>query len=842
MPRIVVALILMIFIGIISGYGAQNDISIKEELKNIPAQQKDKPRSTGWRYKTESEWLVGAVATDIAEMIAYSCNRPNPDVEVRTTGFNKYTVVVNSWDTKEVVLKVEFTDKYVWSPDTYKPLTIALLGSQAGIMKSKTPDNAIIATLLKATPEVIVQEDLRISEALGKDFLSPDNHEQAALVISALALRENAKSFTDLRHLLCRLCAHLTISRALRSKDSAGSPPGLWAESVLLTLAGRATEASAISEKVQSGPADVNWKKALTLRSTGDWRILGKAENASYLELREWLRASIERRGHLTTLEMLDNIKFPMNADFSRSLISKSYPVEIANSVAVNAFKIELSEIMQVYKAYTGSEFASKQGISELNETGSRCIRAVAGKQTVAVLGWSNWAPFLRRHLLFALHENLYALKNMLDLGEEARETERQQGEKFAGLQDYGFVQILSFQREPDEKRKAGLALTTEANAACTRAWDSIGNNPEFVPLRLWESAYKFCNPGLRKGIVQNPERWFQPVLLAGTTYDLEQVIASDAGSKILIAELEKMYRLAPGNYTLAKVIEGSWQDPRRTPEKVEKFLKPFLDYDRRAVYEILSIADNSSKDASPYYERICNWDPDGCVDAGLYFAVQGDNERAIKAFERALEKSQDPLILASDADWPVDYYLDNGRRDDAFRFAKFAADVYSYSGLSTMGRFMERLGLYNDAVSWYRKITVRYEDDTEENLFYIRYRLRIGGDRFAKESEIAFNKIFPKGLEKKLTLGDPRKWGYRLTNKDITPMIKKAGLSSGDLILTADGYQLSSREQWKAIQNLNDASSMSLHLIKGQHYMQTTISNIKKKYGPPAKQTLTLP
>jgi tetratricopeptide (TPR) repeat protein len=268
--------------------------------------------------------------------------------------------------------------------------------------------------------------------------------------------------------------------------------------------------------------------------------------------------------------------------------------------------------------------------------------------------------------------------------------------------------------------------------------------------------------------------------------------------------------------------------------------LKPVLDYDKRASYVLLRAATNSGADSGPYQEQVCEIDPEDCIGAGEYFAARGENSRAIKAFERALSKVGDSVLVANNMDWPVDYYLDNGREDDAFRIAKFAADVYSYRGLRTMGRLMERLGRYDDAVSWYQRIQERYDDSSVLEQLYVRYRQRVGGDRFAKESATALNKMFPNGLEKAAysdftnspTSGD----GCKITEKDMTQKLRETGLRTGDLIVAADGYRVHNAEQWTTIRSFSDDPAISLIVWRGGGYLQLNGKYIRMKYGPPGK------
>jgi tetratricopeptide (TPR) repeat protein len=837
----IVAVIIIWAIGTTSGYGAQNNIGAGETAKPfgvVAPVRSDNPN----RYQTESEWIVGAVATDIAEMVAVALKKPVPSLEVRTREAGKYTITVKSWGGGEITSEVELAAKYAWSPDAFKPFALALLGNNAGKAKSETTDNSLPAALLDPTPEVIIREDLRVSNALGKDLLSPDNHDQAALVISALVLRESAESFSDIRHLLCRLSAHLAISRSLRPEGAVSSTSGLWAEATLLTLVGRASEALSIADKMKSGSTDERWRNALAIRNTGDWRNFRKTQTTSLLELREWFRASIERRGTLATLEPLEDSKLPNVADWSRLMLSHHYPVDIANSVAPEAVKTEVVETARVYKAYTGSDLTSEQWISELNGTGNRCIRTAEGKPITTVLGWANWSPFLRRHLLMALFEEIYAMNRMLGLKEDARNAASQQDKSFAGLQDYWQVRVLRSNTEHPDKSAVPLVASSDFKSICTQASVSLRERAESVPMTFWVSIYNKCISERTRGVISGPETWFSPVLPAGTIFNLDEVLQTNLWSRLTLADYEKMHILKPGDYSVAYKIAMMRFGNQPTPANAENVFGPLLDYDDRAMSQVISFAENSGGDAGKYHERVCEMNADKCIGAGDYFAARGDNIRAIKAFERGLEKARDPLPVANEADWPVDYYLDSGRQADALRFAKYAADVYSGNGLKTMGRYMERLGKYNDAASWYRKIKERYDNDSVIKAFYIRYHQRIGDERFAEESVAAFRKIFPNGLEK-VTFSDfnnPPNYddGFKVTARIMFQRNKKIGLHPGDVVVAIDGYHVHNADQWETIRSFRDDPTISLIIWRGNRYQQLIGPYVRDKFGPPAKPT----
>lgn len=816
------------------------DPASKETLAGWTIEIEGKGESPDWRYRTEGEWLVHSVAADMAEIAALALNYPAPEVEVRTENSRTYAVSIKPWGARELVGKVDFARRYALSPEAFKPLADMLLEVRSGKAKQEPSDNAILTALLEPKPEVLVKEDLRVSAALSHDPFSPGNHEQAALIISALALRGSTAVFSDLRYLLCRVCAHLAVARALRSEASDSSASGLWAEATLLTLAGRATEALAIADRTKSGSTGESWKRALTFRNTGDWRSFGKTDHVTLLELREAFRATAERRGGLAAMEMLENQEVPDTSDWSRLLLSRSYPVAVANSVAPEAVMEEVTEAGRVYKAYTGSALTPERWLSDLNGDGSRCVKTSEGKRTATVLGWANWAPFLRQHLLSALHAEVESLAKKLGLMEDARKTANNQDRQYARLKDYWRLLAVRANTESAGTANAPAPAGVDSKPMCRQAAASIAERPESVPLRAWAEAYNSCRAERNRGSIPPPERWFQPAMPAGTLYSLEQAWDSNFTRNIQTSELESMRDLAPWNFALTALLVPRKFGKSPTPAEAESILAPLLEYDSRAAQQVLSIAEDSGGDAGRYHERMCAMDADSCVEAGKWLSARGEDARALKAYERAFEKARNPLALANDADWPVDYYLDHGQPEDSLRFAKYAAEVYSHDGLRTMARLMERLGRYDEAVTWYQRIKERYGKASGMDEFYVRYRQRTGDDRFAEESAAAYQRVFPNGLEK-AAFSDFREApvsgdGLTIRVDQMSEKIRHAGLRPGDIVVAVDGYRVHNSEQWAAIRSFRDDPTISVVIWRGGGYIQLDGSYVRMKFGRPAR------
>ena len=200
---------------------------------------------------------------------------------------------------------------YLWDPANFSGLAKQLIGLRNGVAPSprSATDPEIFQRLIRPTPEVLVREDKRLSEALTQTPLDPELHEEAALLIGSFALRQAGACFYDVRRELSSLTAHLAIARAL---DQNSGPCGELAEAILSTLCGRQSAALEILQRLERNrdtkaglPLELNtiWNRALTMRNTGDYRKLDQPEHASLLERLEYVRALRLQREFRSRLE-----------------------------------------------------------------------------------------------------------------------------------------------------------------------------------------------------------------------------------------------------------------------------------------------------------------------------------------------------------------------------------------------------------------------------------------------------------------------------------------------------------------------------------------------------------
>lgn len=225
-------------------------------------------------YTSEQEWLISEIVLAILNVSALANGRSDdgaPPTVIDLHVAQPPTLARFSVTRKNVQFSIDVTE-HLWAPNAFVPMARELLSVEQASTPSATGSD-LLAVLTEPTPETIQTENARLSRLLRDNLRSPALHEQAALLMGALALRENAGTLSDPRRMMCRMTAHLAIARALN--PDAPTMEGRMANAVLLVLANRQRDALARLDQIDAmkgSPALAAWSRALRMRATNDWR------------------------------------------------------------------------------------------------------------------------------------------------------------------------------------------------------------------------------------------------------------------------------------------------------------------------------------------------------------------------------------------------------------------------------------------------------------------------------------------------------------------------------------------------------------------------------------------
>ena len=475
---------------------------------NLPAVLVD---SAG--YGTENNWLAHHIALRITTL-CYLALHPDattaPDFKITAqVDAQAQTVHLTIHNFAAAPITADLKPDFAWDPAGYAPLATQLLGAnppaQSGTIPP-TPD--LVQELLNLSGPRLAQADMRFSTQLGKAPAWAEGHEQAALLLVSLALRDRAAAFTDYRQILCRATAHLAVAQALRQKQPA-TVAGDIADAGIRTLSGRESDAldhlTALATRVDLTDAARTWITALRLRSNGDWRGIPIDKNTPLLVKIVLAHVMADELNSLGASQRLDaSGSLEKVPDWGRCALTNRFgaSVETGNTYGIATTGLELQELAEILKIENapgidpnnpGSTFAQP-----LQET------VLAGQPaTLQIVGPAMFTDVTRRHLLGEMAAASYWLTSMLG-DPDAAQTYFETTHKL--FSDARLFELVAF----TDKRLDYVRLFTDFGNA-HRQWE-----PWEMPLGVIPDCYQLIYPD-----VHTIHAFYADGLPFGTAYEL---------------------------------------------------------------------------------------------------------------------------------------------------------------------------------------------------------------------------------------------------------------------------------------------------------------------------------
>jgi hypothetical protein len=393
-----------------------------------------------------------------------------PEVQVTIGGFVTKDSAASPQSPSEP-LQIRLTPAFAWDSAGYAPLVRQLLNSAgespARAGTTEAADNGaanVLDNLLHLTGKSLALEDVRISANLEKHPASWRDHEAAALLLTALALREHAGVYSDNRTLLNRATAHLALAEALRGNEPA-TWPGLIAESAIATFAGREVEALSLLDNLSArsdGPASAaSWIAALRLLAKGDWRVAEvKPESPLLLKIAWFTNLSQDLPADLSVDHLRRALPSPsvdpslpddqqkgnpdtLIPDWSRIAAERTWradqmdPEEVTRSVSYK-LDMEFHELDDILPAEGAAALDLKNLAPLLSQSEKDTIsRDTSGRPVVHVIGLETFEAASRRHLLSDLGHN--HKRGSVQDGDDDSMDQGRVDELFGGVPGYDF-------------------------------------------------------------------------------------------------------------------------------------------------------------------------------------------------------------------------------------------------------------------------------------------------------------------------------------------------------------------------------------------------------------------
>jgi len=785
-----------------------------------------------WVYANEEAWIVGETSRDIVEMILFARDGSLPAAEKlafsvsgegATGPFPRYAVAFSPRPGSPQRQPLAFAT-YIWAPESYEPLAAGLLGSLRLRPADPSAPGLVSDALTNPLSRVLAQESQRVSRRLQTAMLDAGAHEQAALIVGALALREAAGPFTDVRPALCRMAAHLAVARALR--HGAASPTAGYADALLLTLVNRQKDALARIDMLEQAKPSPEWAaflRGLRIRITRDWRILAEPAKATLFERLQHYQALRQSLDGAHALDFLRSFKPEPVGDWARLAFHSGVSVEQGHLFSPLLVDAEMREAAEVYEILHRSPLPPDKIAEPLNAKPQRLVAVEgAAKPAPQVIGWGVWARFFQRNLVFAAQAWGRFLDWSLGVKDEARRLRAGLHEHFAKLELWPAESLTWPQSRggapaPESPVRDPEALRSDG---CARGLALTQDAPERVPPIFWGVLLSSC-PGSRVTMIE-PSKWLRGLTPAGTglmpLYRTEGLPPRTDPRPFYRA----LHEIAP--FDLAVLEKVAPNSSQATEEQVKALYGPLTEYDLEAMK---SLAAARHKDPTAYralYEKIAALVPREYLSLGDYLVDQDRDDEAAAAYEKAIEKARDRVSVSVHVRWLVGYYLDRSRVDRAREVAQMAADVYSAAGLQAMAYFQERTGHYTEAEDWFQKNVVRYGSSAQAALdeFYIRYEHRIGDGRFGGRSAAALAKVFPGGLE-------------RVSLAELTgpPPAEDEARLDGDVAVALNGYRVHTHQQSRVVWTFDDRPEWTMIVWRQGRYVEVSGRTRRLRYAP---------
>jgi len=775
-------------------------------------------------WQNESQFIVEAITTDIAEMLCFAKSKKLPgEARLAITAAEKapfYKIGLQLPEGAAPVISEINMSRPIWEPELYQPLIRDLLKAlDVPRQLNPSPDETNLGFLKRlesATAQDIEQANAELSQELTGDFRNPALHERAAVLLGVFALRESSGHFYDVRLPLCRMTAHLALARSLR-KDSAYSVHGRLAEAILYTLMNNQRDALGMLARLEKAePQLIRWTTALKARNTADYRLIKLNENSSLLEAATWCFAYCYSVDSTAPWEKLMEKPGRERVDYCRIINSMGYSVGIGHGLLKYSLPLEFKEIDEVSRLALKTKLGNANLISELNRMPERCFSGSRDQPGVRVIGWGQWAMFFQRHLCHAMENNFYFMYKKWGVPEDAKKFSVQSDQMLTGMRLYPFVQRVNCTDKASYHRSVdgGLAVTLET--------------PHLVSPMSWNyllSAVSFAEP-YRPNPNPHFNEWFRHNPPQGTAYDarprLEQ--PSLARRPDVVSELERLHEIAPWDYYISDDLLRKKYNRKADFAQVEQVFHPVIDY---AAYPMVRLANLSSDNPSIYEKwmlKAAELDAFRYLTLGEHFC-RNDEVKAAAYLEKGIRLCPDAVAGAARAGWLVRYYQKNGQIKKAEALSDWAAEVYSQPGLEAKAQFLESTGRYAEAFVYYNKIKERYDTAADLLAFCSRYKAKTGDPRYDSVVKKELNTIFPTGIEQVKLMDFHSAPSDGVMIHEDNELLQQAGLHKGDIIVAVYGIRARNFEQYNYGRDSNSAPEMNLIVWKTDHYLEVKAS-----------------
>ncbi len=777
-------------------------------------------------YHTEEQWVVSSICRNIFELLSYAKDKKGEIVTPESITVSKaagegIAYEVNLRTSNGAIKTTLVFPASIWSSAAYVPFCQAVMESLkfAKPEADKAATGDPLLTLLDFTEATIEAENKRVSGLVTEDPSNAALQEQAALVLGALAMKENSGWFWDARDSCNHLTAHLAVARCLHPTGEL-APEGRVAEClaglIADTKAACATELDSLA-KVRPGSAALDtWIRVGRVRNSRDWRLITVAREASGVEQVEYFRAICEAVDSDRAISWVKANTIPPRQDWNRLVMQTAFSVEAGHLYVGPSLRGETDLMQGIFPG----RFQTKSFVNDLNELPEDVLVDSSGVRSLKIISSGAWAQFFQRNVLNSCAQIGYFLKKRWGVPERAEKFNASINTMCAGLDLFPYYQFVANHlcQIPDDPVAIANAFSKHPELACDFIYRLAPTAPE-------------PNFDLAK-FQKMVKDWFTPPLLSGTAYSVSsrlQRLGKDL-AKDPVA-VHRLFAIAPLQYTVARLELVTRYSDKPTVAQIREVFGSMEEYYMGVQRWLIAAPGLTFEEKVALRRKGAKLDPDSLFYLAGEYRQKGMEKESAETLQEWMDLATDRVAVSNQSDWLINYYYDHGEKDKAMALAKEAAEVYSLRGLASMMRLQEKMGNLAEAEVYGRRIKERYKDDKFLDSFYVR-QLAKGEKRFQSKVDEISRTAFPDGMRKVTVVdlsGAPSK-GVRLQGS--SEAMTKAGLTSDLIIVALDGIEVKNGIQYQLVRGLSDSPEMKIIVWDGKAYREITANQPGRLFG----------
>ena len=770
-------------------------------------------------YQSEDQWIVTQTAREVIDLARFATSpAPTPPAQLVLSG-----VAIDPANPQRLAFRVGARDvsidlrTYVWDPDAYVTLARAEgAGSLAAGTRPASGSDDVAATLLAFTVERFQVQNDAISIALQKDYRNPSNHENAALLLSALALREVSRFFYDPRLALCRAAAHLAVAKAMRGDGEAASPAGQLADIIVQVVAGRTGPAMnqlEAFERTNASPVMQAWGRALRRRATHDWRE-PTPDSAALVERLEYMRAMARMLEASASLEYVRKHQIEQAPDWGWRVLDLPLTVENGHAFVDDTFERTLSEAAQVLGIRNPDAANDVTAALSREPAMSSIDRATAGG--IRVIDDGLWSAFYQRELAHVASRGSSFYRDMYGSREEAETFERDVDSRLGGTPLWPIVRRLRVRTEPSTAGKDRQdAVAASYRETMAQAAPMLVDRPQIVPYLAWLSMGETPR-GVASIDIPQASLWFRTIFPTGTVFETRRMNVQRIIPDDFVAHADAIHALAPWdpeitiNWSLVRCHKGCAPEQERA------------NYANIAAYSVTTMRKFAYTDPDPVasLRRVCDVSAPDCATLADWLQSRERFPEAAAAYEEFFRRGLDRVSVSNTVEWTVRYYQRSGRMRDAKRVAEMAADVGSARGMRALAGVYDREGQHQQAAVLYRRILARYDNGEDLLAYFVRRADEAGRAPDDPEYPVLLKRYFGGELERVATASLSGAPSRGLFVNSTTWWNEKAGFRRGDIIVALDGVRVWTVAQSSVLYDRSFDAPLRYTVWRGDRYL----------------------